>query len=681
MLLALAASVIGVADAAAPGRNGAILYATDASPILDRSVIYLTDLSGNGARAVYRSAARRTHRAGDVAVSPAGDRIAFVDDRLYIVDLRTGARRAIAESVFFSSPKWSPDGTMLAFVGLPDDNGPALIRTVRADGTDLRLRARGFEPSWTKDGSRLIFIGDVAGRFEREVRSLDLATEKETALLPVSFETTTMSLSPDGESVVYVVSYSGRSYATFVARLAGGVVRKISEAGGRPVWSPDGKSIAQVRGNTLTIADPARDGVRAAFRGDNLHSPPAWSPDGAVVAVATDPFGYPSPSRVHFVRLDGGRTRTFTRAEGGIGPPVWVGRGRLVWPAFARGNDLDVVVDRGISPAVLGGSPLRDYQPTVSPDGRMVAHVSGNGGEGSILVTPIRGGRSRRVAGGYSPAWSPDATTLAFVSEAAVYVVSAHGRERPRKLLDLAYSPAWSPDGRELAVSRSDGVHIVDVDRKRPPRRLRTQREIGDLDWSPDGRWIVYDSCCDSRPLHVIPADGTGASRPLTRFARSEVSEPAWSPDGRTILATVKTYDAHNRDETSVYSIPFGRRTPVRLQDAERLTPVDSTERTPAWQPVCTIEGTSGPDVLRGTAGADVICGFGGDDTIRAGAGADVVIGGDGDDRIDGGRGADRLFGAYGDDALLGRDGSVDVLDGGPGRDSARADKRDLLRP
>ena len=82
----------------------------------------------------------------------------------------------------------------------------------------------------------------------------------------------------------------------------------------------------------------------------------------------------------------------------------------------------------------------------------------------------------------------------------------------------------------------------------------------------------------------------------------------------------------------------------------------------------CTITGTPGPDHLRGTRGADVICGLGGDDRIDGGGGADAIFGDAGSDRLEGGDGADTLYGGEDADTLSGGDGE-DVLSGGPGAD------------
>ena len=82
----------------------------------------------------------------------------------------------------------------------------------------------------------------------------------------------------------------------------------------------------------------------------------------------------------------------------------------------------------------------------------------------------------------------------------------------------------------------------------------------------------------------------------------------------------------------------------------------------------CTIEGTSGDDVLEGTPGADIICGRGGNDTIRPGEGADEVRGGEGDDRVAGSPDQDLIIGQDGNDTLYGGDG-YDIIRGNAGED------------
>lgn len=67
--------------------------------------------------------------------------------------------------------------------------------------------------------------------------------------------------------------------------------------------------------------------------------------------------------------------------------------------------------------------------------------------------------------------------------------------------------------------------------------------------------------------------------------------------------------------------------------------------------PSCTISGTAGTDLLRGTKRADVICARGGDDEVFGRGGADVLRGEEGNDALTGGPGADRLVGGAGRDS------------------------------
>lgn len=80
--------------------------------------------------------------------------------------------------------------------------------------------------------------------------------------------------------------------------------------------------------------------------------------------------------------------------------------------------------------------------------------------------------------------------------------------------------------------------------------------------------------------------------------------------------------------------------------------------------------GTAHADTLRGTARNDI---------LRGGAGNDVLYGGAGNDTLIGGTGKDTIYGGPGTDTILAVDGQRDVVDCGPGRDTATADRKDVL--
>ncbi|MFO1036544.1 MAG: choice-of-anchor Q domain-containing protein [Geminicoccaceae bacterium] len=73
------------------------------------------------------------------------------------------------------------------------------------------------------------------------------------------------------------------------------------------------------------------------------------------------------------------------------------------------------------------------------------------------------------------------------------------------------------------------------------------------------------------------------------------------------------------------------------------------------------IKGTAGADTIDALAGNDTVYGLGGADRLKGGAGDDTLMGGDGNDRLEGGADADTLQGGTGDDRL----------DGGAGMDLA----------
>lgn len=101
--------------------------------------------------------------------------------------------------------------------------------------------------------------------------------------------------------------------------------------------------------------------------------------------------------------------------------------------------------------------------------------------------------------------------------------------------------------------------------------------------------------------------------------------------------------------------------------------------------------GSATPVFISGGPGKDAIfaddlttsatlSGGPGNDTLFGSKGDDRIAGGSGGDEIEGSTGSDRLRGQAGPDRIRARDGLVDRVNGGTGKDLARVDRKDRVR-
>jgi Tol biopolymer transport system component len=149
--------------------------------------------------------------------------------------------------------------------------------------------------------------------------------------------------------------------------------------------------------------------------------------------------------------------------------------------------------------------------PALSPDGTMLAYLSGGSGTPLVWTARIDGTQAQRFApanAGWSgaaeahPVWSPTGDRIAYVStragNASIYVGAVSGATGSAALLThsptgASVEPAWSPDGTQIVfTSNRDGptdLYAVSV-ATGAVTRLTNLGSVGQATWLHDGRVV-----------------------------------------------------------------------------------------------------------------------------------------------------------------------------------------------
>jgi dipeptidyl aminopeptidase/acylaminoacyl peptidase len=246
----------------------------------------------------------------DPRLSPDGRRLAFVvvdsdvarntrTPAIWVApaDLTTPARRHTAPGQNATSPRWSPDGSQLAF---------------------LSSRAAG-EPG-VPPGNQ-VFLLPTAGGEARRVTSLEGLREFEW--------------SPDGRRLACVVRVGpAGAAASGRAEESAPITRRYARAS----YKADGAGYADGRRSHLFVADVATGAARQLTSGDGWDDlRPRWSPDGRRIAFVSDRSSGPGEfegwkSDVWLVDAEGGEPERFTSNPYVDDAPAWSHDGRrLAW--------------------------------------------------------------------------------------------------------------------------------------------------------------------------------------------------------------------------------------------------------------------------------------------------------------------------------------------------------------
>ena len=286
--------------------------------------------------------------------------------------------------------------------------------------------------------------------------------------------------------------------------VAGGEAKELVADGEVPIWSPDGRRISYVFGGwrmadwainwdaAVVDVDPRNQRAsspRIIVSGYHEDFPAAWSPNGRWIAFhshrsKTPVPAYYSPGSTDdvYIRLaDDLHAPEIRVTDFGweAGPAYWSPDGRsLIFSSWVKGDQPGICKLWIVTLDPDNGKVLRTDRLPLPPDIRSAQWA----------------------------AWSPDGKKVAIEDD--------RGREN-----------------RSLWITDADGAHAQKlIDYK--------GSTYGGLDWTPDGKSIIYAGLAgDTMQLFRIPAHGGGSPKQLSHEP-GNLMHPRVSPDGRWVACS-----------------------------------------------------------------------------------------------------------------------------------------------
>lgn len=391
-----------------------------------------------------------------------------------------------------------------------------------------------------------------------------------------SLGNTQPTLSPDGRRVAFRSERNGGGL--FEIGVEGGAVRRLTNFGYNPDWSPDGMRILfATEGVTdpstrrslsnLFVLDLATGDQRRVSDIDAVQ--PSWSPDGTRIAFwsVMRNGALTSQRDIWTMAADGGDPVMITDDRAVDWNPVWTADGRHLVFSSDRGGSRSLW-SVPIDPAtgqVLGPASSLTRGAAGSHEHTAVAAASGEALYVERLTTSnihrlpfdpevgvVTGPPVPVTSGGMmaiEPAVSPDGTRVAYytLEEPMALHIAATDGSTSRRITDDAgndRSPQWSPDGRRLAFhsDRSGRYQIWAADVSEPGaevplRQLTTSGVITIYSfWGPQSRRVGFVEI--GRGVSAVPIDEPEAGAVML-IPGDLMVRPTWSPDGTRIAGVL----------------------------------------------------------------------------------------------------------------------------------------------
>ena len=369
--------------------------------------------------------------------------------------------------------------------------------------------------------------------------------------------------SPDGTMIVFARREEGKFWICRAA-LVGGELRRLVE-GTTPDWSPDGKQIAFVRGESLWVIEPDGSGAhelrQIEGRSNTFIHSVRWSPDGNWVAVESVVGGLSAENvRFQLVSRDGQQIVTVKPAfrGGDLSAVAWVSNGEVIYARSLAASSVGAV--NAISSRLV-------RQKVPSGGGQAILWLPGGArsievlGPGRLVMDSVSSRenlRELKLQNGHVTAaerWLTHGTSIdrqPVVSPDGEWIVFASNRSGNLDLWEVStvsgvirrltddptddWDPAFTPDGKLLWTSHRSGnfeIWTADPDGSGARQLSHDGEDAENATATRDG-WIIYNSGSKQPGLWKVRSDGSAARL----IVPGVTNWPEASPDSQYVTAT-----------------------------------------------------------------------------------------------------------------------------------------------
>jgi Tol biopolymer transport system component/predicted Ser/Thr protein kinase len=468
-------------------------------------------------------------------------------------------------------------------------------------------------PSLSPDGKSLVYAAGGDIYLQRVGGKNPVNLTKNSAA-----QNTQPSYSPDGERIAFC-GLGGRG-GIFIMGATGESVRRLTDFGYNPGWSPDGSQIIFSSGRFRDVANRATIDSQLWLIKVDASGTMRQLTNPQIVPDAVQPNWSPHGYRIAYWAVQGGQRDIWTVAANGQKPvpatqdvpmdwsPVWSPDGEFLYFSSDRGGSMNlwrVPIDEPSGKALGVPEPITTPSPysgplTISRDGRRIAYVQQTSASNlhkvgfdpsreTVAGQPIAITRGSRQTA--APDVSPDGEWLTFVDSGKqedILLIKTDGTDL-RQLTDDVHKdrvPRWSPDGKRIAFysNRSGRYEIWTINRDGGGLQQLTftsGRSILYPVWSPDGTRLAYSASGGGPSIMETRKPWKEQSRQaLPGLAKAD--EPlmiwSWSPDGRKLAGYVVGSGGPSAG-IGIYSLEsqklerptdFGQ-DPIWLRDSRRL--------------------------------------------------------------------------------------------------------------